>query len=376
MRVAIIHDWLFSQRGGENVLAAICELFPQADLYTIFYRPKGLDPIFQDRKITASFLNTLPKVEKYYRYLLPFFPMAVERWDLSHYDLIISSSTCAAKGVLTSPHSLHVSYCNTTMRYVWDQYRAYFPRGLKDWLVFPWCHYLRMWDVTSSARVDQFFANSTFIQARIQKYWRRDSTVVHPFVDLEKFPLSTESPRGNHYLVVSALVPYKRIELAVEACRKLNRELWIVGDGPLLKNLRKLAGPQTVFLGSVSSSRLSELYQGARALIFPGEEDFGIVPLEAMASGTPVIAFGRGGVLDTVLPGKTGCFFTKPDFESLAESIESFEKKGDAFSRVSCRTQAEKFSKQRFKDEFMAGLKKWGFKSASQSLANEKCSSD
>ncbi len=352
LKVAIVHDWLVSSRGGERVLDALCETFPQAEIFTLFHRPGRVNRRIESHKIHTSFLNSLPGIEKYYRYLLPIFPFAVERLPVKGFDLVLSSSHCVAKGIIPDPEALHVSYCYTTMRYAWDQYPNYFPPGLKEKLVAPFMHLLRQWDVSSSARVDQFVAISKFISKRIQKYYRRDSKVIYPFVDLEHFkPVHGE--RGDYYLLVSAFAPYKRVELAIEACQRLDRRLLIVGDGQDAKRLRKLAGRRTQFLGGLTDAELPDLYAGAKALLFPGIEDFGITPLEAMACGTPVIAYGKGGVTETVEDGRTGVFFNEPTVGSLVKAIVQFESLPGACSVKACRDRAQFFSRQRFQTEFL-----------------------
>jgi len=351
IRVAVIHDWLITYRGGERVLEAILELYPDADIFTLFYNPEKLPGTITRHKIKASFLNRLPGVEKFYRYLLPFFPMAIERFDLSGYDLVISSSHCVAKGVLPSPKARHLCYCHTPSRYLWDRYQDYFGNNPLEPIIYFIVHWLRSWDVSSSARVDRFVANSTWVQKRIEKYYRRSSEVVFPFAALDRFQLSTAA-REDYYLVVSALVPYKRIDLAVHACRELDRPLRIIGDGPDLEKLKAVAGPNVTFLGSASGEVLLDAYSKARAMLMPGEEDFGITPLEAMACGTPVVALGRGGALDTVIDGKTGLFFSDPTTESLKEGLVRFEAAN--YSREACREQAERFTRERFQ----TGLKR------------------
>ena len=339
------------------MLEAIAELFPSIDIFTLIHKPGTIGPVLEKYPIHTSFLNKLPGASKYYRNLLPLMPMAVERWDFREYDLVISSNSCVAKGIIPGPRTRHICYCNTTMRYAWDQYQNYFGGDWKELLIYPWIHYLRMWDVTSSARVDDFIANSNFIADRIRKYYRRDSTVITPFVDLEKFKL-WEGPRENYYLVASAHAPYKRIDLAIEACRKLNRRLIVVGSGQNEGRIRELAGTSVEFTGQVSDARLLELYQKARALLFPGEEDFGIVPLEAMACGTPVIAFGSGGAQETVSAPTTGLFFYPQTADALSQAILEFEQRiSSKISASNCRRQAENFSRDNFQKQFRRILK-------------------
>lgn len=356
-RVALIHDWLVSYRGGEKVLEAIAELFPTVDIYTLFYKPGTIGSKLEKYPIRTSFLNKLPGSSKYYRYLLPLMPLAVERWDLRDYDLVISSSSCVAKGIIPGPRTRHICYCLTTMRYAWDQYSHYFGGHPTEAFIYPWVHYLRMWDVTSSARVDEFIADSNFVADRIRKYYRRDANVIPAFVDLEKYRLY-EGPRENYYLVASAHAPYKRIDLAIEACKKLGRRIVVVGSGQNEKKIRALAGPGVEFAGQVSDERLLELYQKARALLFPGEEDFGIVPLEAMACGTPVIAYDSGGAQETVSAPTTGAFFYPQTSEALCQAILDFEQRNSSkIVPSNCRRQAEGFSRENFQMQFRRVLK-------------------
>jgi len=349
-KVAIIHDWLLHYRGGERVLEAIAEMYPEADIFTLFYRPGAVSPSIEKHRIIPSFLNSIPGAHKFYRYLLPLFPMAVERWNLSDYDLVISSSHCVAKGVITPPHAHHVCYLYTPMRYAWDQYWNYFGGRAAEWLLFPFLHYLRMWDVTSSRRVDRYFTISQSVARRASLYYGRNSDVLPVFVDLNVFePL--DLPVEDFYLVASALVPYKKIDVAIEACRKLNRRLVIIGEGPELARLTAMAGPNVFFAGKVPTETLRKAYATCRALLFPGEEDFGIVPLEAMAMGRPVIAYGRGGVLDTVIDGETGILYDPATAEGLVEAIEELER-GPAFSPVACIRQAREFTRGKFQERF------------------------
>jgi glycosyltransferase involved in cell wall biosynthesis len=350
-RVAIVHDWLLTYRGGENVLNAITELYPQADIYTLFYSKGKVHAEIEKHSIFTSFLNKIPFAKKFYRHFLPLMPIAIESFDLKNYDLVISSSHCVAKGVVTHPDSLHICYCHTPMRYIWDQRSQYFS-GIFNTLISPIIHYLKMWDVTSSHRVDHFIANSNFVAQRIRKYYGRESSIIHPFVDGEYF-IPAENPTKDYYLIVSALVPYKRVDLAIEACNRLDKRLLIVGDGNLRGNLEKIAGPKIEFLGRKTQSELKHLYQNAKALLFPSEEDFGIAPIESMACGRPVIAFKKGGAIDTILPSKTGLFFKEQEVESLVDAIEKFELFEHEFHPRASREQAENFSRLEFQTQFL-----------------------
>jgi glycosyltransferase involved in cell wall biosynthesis len=365
MRVALVHDWLTGMRGGEKCLEAFCELFPQADLYTLIYLPQRVSPAIRSLKVHPSWLNRLPKVQDYYRYCLPLFPTAIERFDLENYDLVLSSSHCVAKGAF--PHrSLHISYIHAPMRYVWDMYHAYFGPD-SAWLaragMFFWRRYLQAWDRRSSERVDFFLANSRNVADKIKALYGREATVIHPPVDFERFYVARE--QSPYYLLVSALVPYKRIDLAVAAFNGLKLPLKIVGDGPLRKKLETMAGPKIEFLGWIDHGALPSLYASCQAVIFPGEEDFGIVPVEAQASGRPVIAYGRGGVLDSVIPlspaddaaappaKPTGIFFPELSAESLMEAVRFFQKTKHMFDPTSIRKQASRFSRDRFKAQIL-----------------------
>jgi len=354
-KVAIVHDWMNGFRGGEQVLDALVEVFPDAEIFTLFYTPGALNRRIESRPIHVSFLNKIPGARRYYRYFLPFFPLAIERFDLSAFDLVISSSHCVAKGVIPAPGALHICYCHTPMRYAWDRYRDYFGKSKLEPLISIFMHYLRMWDVVSSQRVDHFITNSNYIRSRIDRFYRREATVIYPPLETSRFR-PTAGDRGNYYLVVSAFAPYKRIDLAIRTCEKLNRKLFIIGTGQDEKSLKALAGDHTVFLGRLPHEELNDLLAGAKALLFPGEEDFGIAPVEAMAAGTPVIAYGKGGCLETVIPNATGLFFTEQSVESLENAILEFE--GKKFSREACVAQAQRFGRERFQREVLQTIER------------------
>ena len=355
MRVALVHDWLVGMRGGEKCLEVFCELYPGADLYTLIYAAEKVSPTIRRMKVHASWLNRLPMIENHYRYLLWLFPQTVEAFDLSDYDLIISSSHCVAKGIF--PHrALHLSYVHAPMRYIWDKYGDYFGRNAAFIARFGmslWRRYLQRWDIGSCHRVDCFLANSRNIAVKIEQLYGRESTVIYPPVDMEKFHLRDEIQ--PYYLIVSALVPYKRIDLAIDAFNAINLPLKIAGDGPLRRVLQRRARSNIEFLGFVDDATLSELYSRCQALIFPGEEDFGIVPLEVQASGRPVIAYGKGGALETVLPlgselgAPTGIFFQEQTVESLMAAMWAFEQNRQKFVPTGIRQQARRFSRDRFK---------------------------
>ncbi|MFH1033860.1 MAG: glycosyltransferase [Pseudomonadota bacterium] len=332
-RVVLVHDWLTGMRGGEKVLESFCRLCPQAPLYTLLHNQGSVSPLIEGRPIVTSFLQGLPGVASRYRHYLPLFPRAAESLRLPDCDLVLSSSHCVAKGVIAPPGALHVSYVHTPMRYVWDLYDQYFGPGrggMARW-VMPFLRgWLQGWDTRTASRVHEFLANSRHVARRIERHYGRPATVIHPPVDSGRFAPAPEV--DDYYLVVSALVPYKRVDLAVAACSRLGRRLKVVGTGPELKALMALAGPSVEFLGWQPDQALPGLYARARALIFPGEEDFGITPLESMASGRPVLAYGRGGALETVIPpgdpgGRpaTGLFLNQQSVPALAAALEEME---------------------------------------------------
>ena len=350
-RIALVHDWLTGMRGGEIVLEELCRMFPSADIFTLNHHRGKLSDEIEKHRIFESPIPRLPCGRKLFRAYLPLFPWAIESFDLNDYDLVISSSHCVAKGVIPAPDALHVSYIHTPMRYVWDirtqylgkQRMKFFKRGVAGFAA----HYLRSWDVESSTRVDKFVANSRWVSARIRKYYRRDSTVIYPPVKIEKF--TPGEGGGGYFLTVSAFVPYKRVDLAIEACNKLGKKLIVVGAGPELKRLKRIAGKNIQFIGGVKHDHLSSLYREAEAIIYPALEDFGIVPVEAQACGRPVIAYGRGGVLETVVDeGKrrTGMFFPEQTVQSLVETLRMFDP--DDFDPKVIRKNSERFNRERF----------------------------
>jgi glycosyltransferase involved in cell wall biosynthesis len=323
MRAAIVHYWLLNRRGGEKVLDALCRLLPGADIYTLFCDPATLSPVARAHRITASFLNPL---RRHYPSLLPLMPMALESFDLRDYDLIVSSESGPAKGVITSSRTRHICYCHTPMRYLWDLYPAYRNEWTNSrWkraLMAPMANYLRLWDYASAARVDQFIANSRNVQTRIWKTYRRESEVIYPPVDIDSFYWK---PAEDYFLAVSELVPYKQIDSLVHWFSSTGRRLKIAGAGPEYARLRALAASNVELLGRVSDAELRELYARCRAFLLPGEEDFGITPVEALASGKPVVALGRGGAVETV-PGFGGVLYSEPaEFGVAIERLEQLE---------------------------------------------------
>lgn len=352
MNVALVHDWLTGMRGGEKVLEVLCELHPNATLFTLLHNRGAMSPTIERMNIRTSFIDRLPlKTEKYRNYL-PLFPRAVESLDLSPYDLILSTSHCVAKGAIPKRGALHICYCHTPMRYVWEMYDEYFGKGraglpARAAMSF-FAPRLRRWDVASSDRVHHFIANSRNVGQRIQRYYQRSADVIHAPVDTSLFTLSERD--DGYYLIVSALVPYKRIDLAIEVFSRLGERLLIVGKGPDLQKLKALASSNIEFLGWQSDVELAKLYAGCRALIFPGIEDFGIVPLEAMASGKPVIAFGQGGALETVVEHaehSTGVFFYEHTIEALTDALRKSQR--FRFDPRVIRVHAEQFDRSKFK---------------------------
>lgn len=363
LRVAIVHYWFIGRGGGERVVEALAEMFPQADLFSLVADRATLGPELANHKLTTSFLQKLPAATRVHRHLLLLQPLALEQFDLSQYDLVISSESGPAKGVITSPRCCHICYCHSPMRYLWDMHAEY-QRGMGALVgsIFSLAsHYLRMWDYQTAARVDQFVANSRFVAARIAKIYGRSSTVIHPPVNIPQ--LAGFAAPEDYYLAAGRLVNYKRFDLAVAACSRLGRRLRVVGDGPQYRGLKRMAGLTVEFLGAVNDAALQEQFAHCRALLFPGEEDFGIVPVEAQSFGRPVIAYGAGGVLETVraaTPGSaapTGLFFDEQRAETLMRVIEQFETREHEFSPSAIRRHALQFAKERFQSrmrEFVA----------------------
>ncbi|WP_338468418.1 glycosyltransferase [Novosphingobium sp. ZN18A2] len=324
-RVALVHYWLVSMRGGERVLERLLGLYPGADIFTHVYDAKSVSSRIRQAQVKTSLVSRMPFSRRLYQYYLPMMPMALEEFDLGQYDLVISSESGPAKGVVTQPGSLHVCYCHSPMRYLWDHYHVYKQAANPiARLAMPTIyHWLRNWDVSSSARVDRFAANSSFIQSRIAKVWRRDSEVISPPVDTSLFTPSLE--QDDYYLWVGQMVPYKRPDLAVDAFNETGLPLVMVGTGGMIRKLRARAKPNITFIERMDFARLRRTYARARAFVMTAEEDFGITPVEAMASGRPVIAYGRGGVLDSVVPEQTGIFFGRQEVQSLVEAVGAME---------------------------------------------------
>lgn len=358
VRVALIHYWLVTMRGGEKVLEALCELFPQADIFTHVYDPAAVSERLRRRPVRTSRIGRLPGARRHYQKYLPLMPLALEELDLHGYDLVISSESGPAKGVIPPPGSLHICYCHTVMRYVWDMYAEYaraagpLLRPAYRWLA----HYLRIWDVTAAARVDHFICNSEHVRQRVRKYYRRDAEVIHPPVDTEAF--SPIDQREDFYLLLGQLVPYKRPDLAVEACTAMKRRLVVIGEGERWRSLRRKAGATVTFLGSQPQQVVRQHLAACRALLFPGQEDFGIVPVEAMASGRPVIAYGAGGACETVVEGETGLFFYEQTPEALAEAIRRFEAMEERFDPACIVRRARRFDRATFRERMQEAVER------------------
>lgn len=355
-RVAIIHYWLVSMRGGERVLETLLDMFPRADVFTHVYDPKNVSEKIRAANVRQSFIGRLPGARKHYQKYLPLMPMALEELDLREYDLVISSESGPAKGIITSPNSLHVCYCHSPMRYLWDHYQEYkaaagnFTRFMMPTMF----HRLRQWDVSSASRVDGIIANSSFIARRIRKSWGRESRIVHPPVAVAEF--SPTDQVGDRYLWVSQMTPYKRADVALEAFNRLGLPALMVGDGEMFDHIAANAEPHVEVRRRLSFAELKDAYRTAKALVFTPEEDFGIVPVEANASGRPVIAYGRGGVTDSIVEGQTGLFFMEQTAASLMEGIRNLEEWLPSFRPEDAVANAARFAPDSFKSGMMAAL--------------------
>ncbi|MCH2239358.1 MAG: glycosyltransferase [Blastomonas sp.] len=351
MKVALVHYWLVSMRGGERVLESLCRMFPDADIYThVIDKSRVSDEILR-HQIRTTFISRLPFARKLYQKYLPFMPIALEQLDLSAYDLVISSESGPAKGIIPGPDTVHICYCHSPMRYIWDHYHVY--RQQASWLtrilMTPLAHYLRIWDQSSSVRTDKYLANSNFIMKRIRKYYNRDAQLAWPPVAVDAFSPAHADDVGDYYLWAGQLVRYKRPDIMVEAFNRNKRKLIVIGEGDERKSLEKIAKDNITFLGAASFSDLKHHLSHCQALIFPGEEDFGIVPVEAQASGRPVIGYGHGGIMDTVIDGKTGILYPECSVDGLLKAIERFEASGLSKSCVAdCVENASRFSERNF----------------------------
>jgi len=362
MRVAIIHDHLNQYGGGERVLSVLCEIFPQAHIFTLVYDEYLTGGAFKTKRIHTSFIQNIPLAKRNHRLLPMLMPLAVEQFDLSGFDLVISNSASFAKGVITKPYAKHISYCLTPARFLWDDSHKYLHdfygskvfrqsrwlnADIVSWLAPVFLNYLRIWDQQASYRVDQFVAISEFVRQRIKKYYKKDSRVVYPPVDTKRFKISKEI--DDYFLMVGRLVPYKRFDLAIEAFNRLGWPLKIVGDGPQKIQLKKKAKDNIEFTGLVSDEKLKNFYTHCRAFIFPQEEDFGIAPAEAMSAGRPVIAYRAGGVLEIIKEGTTGLFFDKQTPECLIETLKKF--RSSDFDSQTIRQHALQFNEEVFKNK-------------------------
>jgi glycosyltransferase involved in cell wall biosynthesis len=363
MRVAVVHDWLVIYGGAERVLEHILDMYPEADLFSLIdFVPEKQRHFMRGKTPITSFLQKIPGVQKHYRKLLPLMPFAIEQLDLSDYDLVISSTYCVAKGVLTGPNQVHVSYCHSPMRYAWDHYHEYLremnlERGLKSWFARWQLHKIRTWDVRSNNSVDHFVANSKFVARRISKFYGRTSTIVNPPVDTSVFQLQTE--KEDYYVTAGRFVPFKRLDIVAEAFKSMpDKKLYILGDGPEMEKIKSKAGPNTVFPGFLPAAEVNRYLSKAKAFIFPSEEDFGIVPVEAQACGTPVIAFGKGGALETVIaPGSTsgaaptGLFFHEQTAAAIVQAVRDFESQASLFVPQKIHDHAQAFAIPKFKEK-------------------------
>ncbi len=362
MKKALVHDWYYVSGGAEKVIHSIVNTYDDLEHFALidFLNDADRDFILRGAKVNTSFIQRLPTAKSNHRKFLQFFPQAIEQFDLSKFDVVISSSASIAKGVLTSSKQLHICYCHSPMRYAWDFYHQYLKearlnKGLKSWYAKRILHKIRVWDVVSSNRVDYFIANSNYIAKRIKKVYNRDSTVIYPPVNIEQFKLN--EIKEDYYLAASRLVSYKKIDLIVKTFSKMpNRKLIVVGDGPDFRKIKNIATKNIEVKGFVSKSDLIKYMQRAKGFIFPAEEDFGIIPVEAQACGTPVIAYGKGGCLETIIENKTGVFFHNQTEKSLTEAIINFEKM--KFNPFEIRKNSERFSKERFESEFSSFINK------------------
>jgi glycosyltransferase involved in cell wall biosynthesis len=355
MRVALVHDWITGMRGGEKVLEVLCEQHPDAELFTLVSVPGAVTPPIERLRRHTSFVQRLPGARRWYRQCLPLFPAAVELFDLDRFDLVISTSHCAAKSVVVTGRARHVCYCFTPMRYAWDQFNWYFGPERMGHLGSAGARrvmqHLARWDAATADRVHRYVAISHYVASRIHRYYNRDASVVYPPVDTGFFHPDGRSP-GRHLLIVSALVPYKRLDVAIEGARLARRPIRIVGDGPDRARLSAVAGGHAELLGTRSNDDIRELYRGAAAFVLPGEEDFGIAPLEAQACGRPVIALAGGGALETVVPGETGVLVEAGTPEAFGAAFAELDRRPFDTGRI--RVHAERFSRERFAHEISA----------------------
>lgn len=363
MRVAIVHDWLVTYAGAERVLEQIINIFPEADIFSLVdFIGEGERGFLHNKKINTSFIQNLPKARKKYRSYLPLMPLAIEQFDMSGYDLVMSSSHCVAKGVITGPNQLHISYVHSPIRYAWDLQHQYLKesgldRGFKGKIAKAVLNYVRMWDVRTSNGVDHFVANSNFIAKRIWKCYRREAKVIYPPVDVEKFTLCEQ--KEDFYLTASRMVPYKKIDLIVEAFAQMpDKKLIVIGDGPDYEKIKAKATSNVTLMGYQPFEVLRDHMQRAKAFVFAAEEDFGIAPVEAQACGTPVIAYGKGGALETVVEGETGMFFEEQRVEAIIKAINQFEENYGHFVSKQIRNKSMFYGVERFRKDFITFIER------------------
>lgn len=357
MKVAIVHDWLVTYGGAERVLEQMLLIYPEADLFSLYdFIPEGQRGFILDKKVTTSFLQKMPFAKRKYRSYLPLMPLAIEQFDLSQYDLIISSSYAVAKGVITGPDQIHISYVHSPIRYAWDLTHQYLresglDKGLKGWIAKVVLHYIRNWDARTANGVDEYTCNSRFIARRIKKVYGRDATIIYPPVDIEAFELYTK--KEDFYLTASRMVPYKKIDIIVEAFTKMtDKTLVVIGEGPDFDKIKANAGPNVTLLGYQIFDILKDHMQRAKAFVFAAVEDFGIVTVEAQACGTPVIAYGKGGSLETVIENETGIFFHRQHPDDIINAVKRFESGNVAFDPAIVHNNAKRFAEERFRKEF------------------------
>ncbi|MBI2438983.1 MAG: glycosyltransferase [Candidatus Moranbacteria bacterium] len=351
MRIALVHDYLVQYGGAERVLEAFTEVFPYAPIYTLLHDEEAMRGVFSDKRVYTSFLQRLPFSRKRHRFFPPLMPLAIEQFDFSKYDIVLSDSSSYAKGIITRPETLHICYMHTPMRYAWDDCQKYtqdfgFPNVIKRIVPF-FMNPIRLWDKASADRVDRFLANSQFVAKRIRKYYQKEAIVVHPPVNVNRFYVASSEERGKYFLMVGRLIAYKRHDIAIEACNRLGLPLKIIGRGPELERLKKIAGPTVEFLGRVEEEDLPKYYAECRGFIFPQEEDFGIVAIEAMAAGRPLIAYRGGDIVEHLEEGKMGVFFEEQTTEAIVAALQKFDE--SRYDPAFIRSHALPFDKERFK---------------------------
>ena len=356
MKTCFVHEYLIDYGGAEQVLKAFLEIWPNSPIFTLIYDEAGnCKDIIKSTEVIGSFLNKFPFAKRKHRAYLPLMPLAIEQLDLSGYDVVISESHAIAKGVITGPNQLHIGYIHTPIRYAWDLQEQYLKhagleKGLRSFITRALLHYLRIWDMRTVAGVDYYIANSKFIARRIMKLYKREAAVIYPPVDVDRFSIGKE--KEDFYITVSRLVSYKKVDLIVRAFNQMaDKKLVVIGDGPELKHLKKIASSNTTFMGFQQEAVIEDMLKRAKAFLYAAEEDFGIIPVEAMACGTPVIALNRGGAVESVIPDKTGILFNRQDPDTIAAALKQFETKTDLFDPLEIRKRAEEFSREIFEEK-------------------------